>query len=115
MSALRNTDHPDVGWKPIKLNGGQADVEILPMDLPSNVADSVFNGIVILNDRDYPTDPVVEAVMLEGGGTNCDLRGAVQAPGGTVYINGNSDADLEFTLDRFIAYHYTATAARIWR
>ena len=107
-----NTDHPSVGWKPVSLNAGYADFELLPLDQPASDPDSIFNGIIIFNDRDYPTDPSIKAVTLNGGGSNFDLRGTVYAPGGTVYVNGNSatDADgnpLEFTLDQVIAYRYT--------
>ena len=108
-----NTDHPSVDWKPISLNGGYADFEILPLDEPSSDIDSIFNGIVIYNDREFPEgNPSLKSVTLNGGGSNFDVRGTVYSPRGQVYVNGNSALDdlgnpLEFTLDQVIAYNYT--------
>jgi hypothetical protein len=93
-------------WKPISLNGGYADFEMLPFRLDKSDPDSIYNNIVIYNDRACPTDPALKSVTLNGGGSNFELRGVVYSPRGEVYVNGNS-ATVEFTLDQVIAYKYT--------
>jgi hypothetical protein len=100
-------------WKPISLNGGYADFEVLPFDLPKSDPISIYNNIAIFNDRTCPVDPALKSVTLNGGGSNFDLRGVVYSPRGQVYVNGNSATDpdtgeaIEFTLDQVIAYTYT--------
>jgi hypothetical protein len=100
-------------WKPISLNGGYADFEVLPFDLPESDPISIYNNIIIYNDRTCPTDPALKSVTLNGGGSNFELRGVVYSPRGQVYVNGNSALDpvtgeaIEFTLDQVIAYKYT--------
>ena len=116
---IYNTDHPSVAWKPLSLNGGYADFEMLPFQLSEGDPDAIYNNIIIFNDRDFPVYDLLDtsvavpkSVTLNGGGSNFDVRGVVYSPRGQVYVNGNSNVDgegspLEFTLDKVIAGTYT--------
>ena len=112
---IYNTEHPSVPWKMITINGGSADSQLLPFELPESDPDHIYNNIIIFNDRNFPvydeaSEEVPKSIELNGGGSNLDLRGLVYSPRGQVVVNGNSDADdkpLELTLDKIIAGTFT--------
>ena len=55
-NSVNDAPHPFVDWKPISLNGGYADFQMLPNLWPEGHPNERFNNIIIWNDRDYPED-----------------------------------------------------------
>ena len=102
-----NTAHPDgkPAWEKITMNGGDANMELLPLGVPEGSADDMYNGILIWNDRNHPVPKAGVSVEINGGDSDLAARGTIYSPSGTVDIRGNS-ATAVVTIDQAIAWQF---------
>lgn len=80
----------------IHLNGGVAEVNLLPLDDGSD-----WDGIVIFHDRDLSLGG--DEVTINGGDSTLEVAGTIYVPAGDVKVNGSTGT---LILDQVIASTY---------
>jgi hypothetical protein len=87
--------------QPIDLNGSSAQIDIYSLN-----NGSLFDGLVVYQDRDYniPGDDVT----INGSTSNTQVRGTIYIPAGDVKVNGSGGA---MTTDQVIANTFQVNGA----
>jgi hypothetical protein len=81
---IYNSTLPLSAGGPIILNSNAATMKLLPLDLPTTDPDSMYNHIVVFQDRTVTT-----SVTLNGSSSTTEVMGIIYVPGGQVKLNGN--------------------------
>jgi len=95
---IYNSKLPASAGGPIDLNGSAAYMKLKPYHVASTDPTSIFNNIVIFQDR-----TVTQGVTLNGAASVTEVQGIVYVPGGQIKLNGNGGF---LTLDQVIADNY---------
>ena len=95
---IYNSKLPASAGGPINLNGSGAYMKLKPYHADSTDPTSIFNDIVIFQDR-----TVTQGVTLNGAASVTEVQGIVYVPGGQIKLNGNGGF---LTLDQVIADNY---------
>jgi len=95
---LYNSQLPAEAGGPIVLDGSGATMKLKPLDFDTSDPRSVFNDIVIFQDRALTT-----SVTLNGSASTTEVEGIVYVPGGEVKLNGNGGT---LEVDQIIANTY---------
>lgn len=95
---IYNSKLPGSAAGPIDLNGSAANMKLKPYQVASTDPTSIFNHIVIFEDR-----TVTQSVTLNGSASITKVEGIVYVPGGQIKLNGNGGF---LTLDQVIADNY---------
>jgi hypothetical protein len=94
-----NTEIPNAAIGNVRLNGADANIYLAPLDALDGTPESLYNGLVLYQDRDYPIDG--DDITINGSDSGgMAVRGTIYAPTGDVKVNGN---DGQLTLDQVIA------------
>ena len=81
---IYNSKLPAAAGGEIHLNGTGATMKLLPLAAPDTDPESIYNNIVIFQDRTVATP-----VTLNGSSSNTEVMGIIYVPGGQVKLNGN--------------------------
>jgi hypothetical protein len=81
---------------PIILNGGDADVNLMPLN-----DGSTWDGLVMFQDRNLSL--VGDEVQINGGDSDMEVAGTIYVPSGDVRVNGDTGT---LTLDQVIAWTF---------
>jgi hypothetical protein len=95
---LYNSTLPSAPAGPISLGGSSATLKLKPLDLPTSDPRSIYNTIVIFQDR-----AVTQTVTLNAAASNAQVEGIMYVPAGQVKLNGNGGT---LTVDQVIADNY---------
>jgi hypothetical protein len=81
---IYNSTLPGAPGGPILLNSDAATMKLAALDLPTTDPNSIYNSIVIFQDRTVTT-----SVTLNGSSSSTVVEGIIYVPGGQVKLNGN--------------------------
>jgi hypothetical protein len=81
---IYNSKLPGAAEGPFILNGSGAVMKLAALDLPTTNPDSVYNDLVIFQDR-----TVTSAVTLNGSASSTIVEGIIYVPAGQIKLNGN--------------------------
>jgi hypothetical protein len=81
---IYNSQLPNAAGGPILLNSDAATMKLAALDLPTSDPDSLYNKLVIFQDRTLTT-----SVTLNGSSSSTIVEGIIYVPGGQVKLNGN--------------------------
>ena len=95
-----NSRLPNAGGDSFALNSNAATMKLKPLNVALTDPNSVYNNIVIFQDRSLTT---CCPITLNGAASTTEVRGIVYVPGAQVKLNGNGGT---LVLDQVIADTY---------
>lgn len=101
---IYNTQLPKSAIGPVNLDGSAATIKLWP--LKATGSESIYNGIVIFQDRNYNING--NDVTINGSASTAQVRGTIYVPSGDVLIDGSGGA---VTTDQVIGWTFTITGA----